>query len=221
MSPSEYLRVIPRTLFPVFAGTIVWGCAPAWSRARCLPEEVRVASRLEGVPQTVWNGRAALIQREPQRHCQVLFEPAFATHHAVWLTVQTSGTSKISVSALVGEVPDFREASLDPSTTRMVKALCHSFLTAPPPTCARWGADGVTYHAAHYVGDTGYAMRSFWSPKRGTVEEKFVRLAEALRDYVVVPEQLRSIYGSRIRDNALELHCALHPDEEGCGSNSR
>jgi hypothetical protein len=176
-----------------------------------------VASRREGVPQTIWDGRAVLIQREPQRYCQVLFEPVFATHHAVWFTVQASGVAKVSVSALTGEVPDLFEAALDPSTTGMVKALCHSFAIAPPPTCAPLGVDGATYYVAHYVGDTGYAMRSFWSPRRGSVEEKFVHLAEALRDYVVAPEQLRSIYGLRIRDNVRVLHCALQPDEKGCG----
>jgi hypothetical protein len=188
------------------------GCAAS----PCFTDKPRVASRLDGVPETIWSNRAVLIKREPRRYCQVLFEPAFFSHHAVWFTAQPSGDAQVSVSALTENAPDFFDAPLDSRTAARLKRLCHSFLTSARPTCARIGYDGVWYHAAHHVGESGYAMRSFWSPKRGSVDEKFVRLAEALRDYVIAPLQLRSVYWSHIQRAESELECALEPDQPGC-----
>jgi hypothetical protein len=188
------------------------GCASSL----CFTDKPRVASRRDGMPETISSGRAVLIKPEPRRYCQVVFEPAFSTDHALWFTIQTSGDARVSVSTLTEDKADFFEASLDSRTAARLKRLCHSFLTAPRPPCARIGYDGVWYHAAHHVGDSGYAMRSFWSPRRGSVDEKFVRLAEALRDYVVAPLQLRSVYWWHIQSAESELECALEPDQPGC-----
>jgi hypothetical protein len=195
----------------------VSGCAPA----SCFPEKARVASRLEGVPETYSGSRATLIKLEPKRYCQVLFEPAFATPHAVWFTVQPSGDARVSVSVLAEGTPEFSEAPLDGRTAKILERLCRRFLTSDEPTCARLGVDGVTYHAAHYVGESGYAMRSFWSPKTGTSDEKFVRVAEALRDYAVAPERFRSVYWWSIHRAAGELGCALDPDQAGCAASTK
>lgn len=159
-----------------------------------------------------------LIQRGAKRYCQVLFEPAFAAHHAVWLTAEGSDDARVHVSVLAEAARHSFEAPLDRRTATLLKRLCHSFLTPPPPMCARIGPDGVWYHAAHFVGARGYAMRSFWSPKAGTTDEKLVRVAEALRDYAVAPEQLRSVYWLSIQRTASSLECALHPGHVGCSA---
>jgi hypothetical protein len=209
--------VILRALSVVLTAYAVSACAPA----SCFPEKARVASRLEGVPETIWGSRATLIELEPKRYCQVLFEPAFATHHAVWFTVEPSGDARVSVSVFVESTPEFSEAPLDGRTAVILERSCRRFLTNEEPKCARLGMDGVTFHAAHYVGESGYAMRSFWSPKTGTSDDKFVRLAEALRDYTVAPERLRSVYWWNIHRAVAELECALDSDRPGCATKSK
>lgn len=190
------------------------GCASGY----CIPEKPRVASQTRGIPQTVWEGSSALIGREPRRYCQVLFEPAFSTHHAVWLTQQSaSAEGKVSVSVRTSETAvELYETSLDERTSALLGRLCRAFLTSEPPACARIGLDGVWYHAAHHLSDSGYAMRSLWSPKRDSLDGKFVRLAEALRDYATARPALRMEYWWNIQRAALELECALQPKIAGC-----
>jgi hypothetical protein len=190
----------------------VFGCA-----ARpCLPERARVASRQDGVPETIWHESAALIERGEPRYCQVLAEPAFAAHHAVWLTMPASGDPWVHVAVLTDAAPSSFEAPLDHRTAEMLELKCRSFLATAPPACPRTGADGVWYHAGHFVGARGYAMRSFWSPRHGTADDKLVRVAEALRDYAVAPEPLRSVYWIDIQDAASNLGCALDPEQPPC-----
>ena len=181
------LNRVARGLSLVLMLSYVSGCASA----PCAPENHRIRSKLEGVPETFSNELAALIEPEPRRYCQVLFEPAFATSHAVWLTAHPEGGARVTVTVTTEHEPEFFEAELDRNTATLLERECRSFLTTPPPKCAHIGLDGVWYHAAHYVGDSGYVMRSFWSPKPGTRDEKFVRLAEALRDYAIAPQRLR------------------------------
>ena len=190
-----------RGLSIVLTLSYVSGCASA----PCIPEKPRIRSRLDGVPETLASDRAELIQPEPRRYCQVLFEPAFATDHAVWLLVHPGGGARVAVSVATEGAPEILEAELDRSTATLLERECRSFLTSAPPTCERVGVDGVWYHAAHYVGESGYAMRSFWSPKPGTRDEKFVRLTEAIRDYAIAPERLRSVYFWNIHRAAAEL----------------
>ena len=58
------------------------GCAGSLS-SQCLPEPPRVASRADGVPETIWEGRAKLLKLGPKRYCQALVEAPFCLGAAV------------------------------------------------------------------------------------------------------------------------------------------
>jgi hypothetical protein len=140
----------------------------------------------------------------------VLFEPAFSNGNAVWFTNSLSGDAVVSVTVLTSASHVLTQAShverysveLDPKTASQLKNLCESFLERPPPRCDPMGFDGVWYHAAHYVSGRGYLMRSFWTPRRDSVERRFVELAEALRDFATSPASLRTEHWWRIQDTA-------------------
>jgi hypothetical protein len=176
----------------------------------CVPVESRVLSRSQGIPKPIFAGSEALLTKDENRICQVLFEPAFAAPNAVWLTVSPSGNVVVSVTVLtkVFHVERYT-AELDGDTVSRLNGLCADFLSRSPEVCDHIGYDGVWYHAAHYVEGRGYLMRSFWHPHTDGVDHRFVELAEALRDYTVSPAFLRAERWVRIQDTSGALRDAL------------
>ena len=174
----------------------------------CHTEPRRVLSQVNGIPETVYPKDTILVGSEPNRYCQVVFEPAFATHHSVWFTDPPDGVAMARVLIANPDGPPTRlEARLPSNVAASLERGCRKFLTSAP-RCANLGRDGVYFHAAHYVGD-GYAMRTLWSPRVGTLDRQFVALVEALRDYVVGPEALRSVHYFRLLDLQIELDRAM------------
>jgi hypothetical protein len=137
-----------------------------------------------------------------------VFERAFTTPHAVWFTTDASGDAHLTVAVRLDHAPRTFETMLDARTAARLKVLCHAFLSAKAPACERLVPDGPRYYVAEYE-DGGYLMRSFASPRWGTRDDKFVRVAEALRDYAVAPDSLKSVYSRSIQRAADELECEL------------
>lgn len=153
----------------------------------------KVVDRAQGLPKPMRETAAGLLDETQVRRCQVLFEPAFSSAHAVWL-VQGDPAADATVFVRIRTAGDDQSysAPLDRNTALRLSELCLASVSSRSETCPRHGVDGVWYHAAHPDSSHSYAMASFWSPRRGTVASAFVKVAEALRNYATSSATLRS-----------------------------
>ncbi len=132
--------------------------------------------------------------------------------HVVWFTHdgESGATVEVRFQSQDGG-RERRTAKLDHRTARMLDRMCEQFLRHRSE-CARRGFDGTYFHAAHYVPGNRYLMRSFWSPRYDSIDARFVDVVEALRDYALFPDDLRSLKWLRIQDSAGRLEDALGSD---------
>lgn len=176
----------------------------------------RVEDRARGIPEVSFDDARGLLDEQQVRRCQVLFEPAFSNRHAVWI-VQLSPEREAEVVVHIrgGSGIDVFSAPLSAGTAARLSRLCLATLTADFSSCKRTGFDGVWYHAAHPAPAGGYVMAAFWTPRRGTVAEAFAAVAEALRDYAVLPPTLRGPAWLRLVTSADTLAKLLPADGAG------
>jgi hypothetical protein len=93
-----------------------------------------------------------------------------------------------------------------------LSSICAAAVQALSAECAGVGADGTWIHAAHYDPQRGYMMASYWVRRSNQLMQGTANLAEALRDYAVVPEAFRAEKWIRIQNiiNALLARGLLH-----------
>jgi hypothetical protein len=176
--------------------------------------------RVAGVPETIspGYGERLLKPAESNRKCQFVVEPTFATAYAVWFT-QSSGRGEATVSVTVFDVGGVRElppVPLDHSTAEQLSFTCEAAVQALAAECVRPGYDGSWVHAAHDIPHRGYVMASYWVSRSNHLMQETANLAEALRDYAVVPEEFRPEKWIRIQNviNALHAEGPLHSSAE-------
>ena len=176
----------------------------------------RVEDKASGIPRTISETSQGLLDLTQTRRCQVVFEPAFSSPHAVWF-VQNNAAADATVFVKVHAIDGVESysAPLDRISARRLSQLCLTALTADFSSCERLGVDGVWYHAAHPLAAHAYAMASFWTPRQDTVANALVSVAEALRNYATLPESLRSQARTRLRESEDDLSRRLA--EAGAG----
>ncbi len=158
----------------------------------------RTTHTATGFP-TLASGSADALLTHPNRKCQVVFEPAFAVTHAVYLASTHPGTNaRMFVAVRQTETVSTYSAPLDCRTAAQLELLCMRWLTEHSVDCTRRGVDGTWFHVAHAHRPGRYLARSFWSPRQDSDAAKLVELAEAMRNYAVAPESLRAVYGQRL-----------------------
>lgn len=173
---------------------------------------------VRGIPDAIVERDAELVRTESPRarHCQVLIEPSFSIPHAVWYTYGDSDLATVVVRFERPSGNQERTAEIDEGTARRLDGLCERFLR-DPPECERSGLDGTFFHVAHYVARSSYLMRTFWSPRDESIDASFVAMIGALRDYVLVPDAMRSVKWHDVQRSALMLERSLmrgHPEPE-------
>jgi len=173
----------------------------------------RVEDQEHGIPRAILDDSAALLDQTQVRRCQVVFEPAFSSAHAVWF-VQNSpaADAMVFVKVRANDQIQSYSALLDGNTASRLSKLCLASLSSRTETCQPLGMDGVWYHAAHPKPSGSYEMASFWSPRRGTVASTFVGVAEALRNYATMPQSLRSPAWLALQEAANRLSERLATD---------
>lgn len=166
----------------------------------------RVEDRVRGIPRPLVESSATLLDETQARRCQILFEPAFSSPHAVWFVQDNvAADATVFVKLRTHDGVQSYSAPLDRNTALRLSKLCLASLTTRTKACERIGTDGVWYHAAHPSSDHSYAMASFWSPRQATVAKDFVKVVEALRNYATMPEALRSPAWLALQEAANEL----------------
>ena len=100
------------------------------------------------------------------------------------------------------------EAPLDATTANLLEEAWLTVLGRvryAPPEGSVGGADGESFHAAHYMRNVGYRTGKTWSPEVGTIAADLVALARTLREFAVVPGVEREAVRRKLADQAQRL----------------
>lgn len=167
--------------------------------------------RVSGVPETIEpdNGERLLQRADPNRKCQFVVESAFAAPYAVWFTQSSDrgeATVSVTVSAAGRGVQELPPVVLDPPMAERLSSVCAAAVQALAAECTRSGHDGSWVHAAHYVPYRGYLMASYWLRRSNHLMRELANLADALRDYAVVPAAFRAEKWIRLQNIINSLH---------------
>jgi hypothetical protein len=200
----------------VIAAAAVASCTAACPRPVVGLGSARVEDGARGIPKTVSPASLGLLEEALARRCQVLFEPSFASPHAVWIVQEgEAADATVFVKVRINDDIATYSAALDGHTAARLSNLCRAALSSKAEACARSGSDGTWYHAAHPDGASSYLMASFWSPRTGTLADAFVKLAEALRNYATLPAPLRSESWYALQEAANDLGTRLKAEDSG------
>jgi hypothetical protein len=143
-------------------------------------------------------GPATVVATETERH--IWSEAERVSKLAREGSITLAEDSRRGALARVSRTARTATATLDAATATLLERVWERMLARTRvPQRPNRGKDGITYHAAHFVGRT-YRCGTTWSPEDGTLTHDFVDLAAALqrharstdRDRPAIQRELRS-----------------------------